>query len=314
MERHARLEALPPDIAMVATVGAFDGVHRGHVALIGSLVREARRRSAQAVVVTFDPHPAAVLRAMAPDLLCDPAERDGRLADLGVDHLVVERFDAALAAQSAEAFVGRLEAGRRLVALLMTETSAFGHARGGTLASMRVLGATQGFAVIEVAQRRSGGDVVSSSRIRAAVAAGRLAEAARLLGRPYAVTGTVVRGDGRGRALGFPTANFAFAEPVALPPDGIYAVRVSWGGDPTHPTRRADGVASLGVRPTFGVGERVLEVFLFETDEDLYDLRLRVAFVRRQRGERRFSSVDGLIEQMHRDVSRARRTLAAPEA
>ena len=252
MQRHASLEALPPDIAMVATVGVFDGVHRGHVALIGSLVREARRRSAQAVVVTFDPHPAAVLRGVAPELLCDPEERDARLADLGVDHLVVERFDAALAGQSAEAFVGRLEAGRQLVALMMTDASAFGRGRGGTLASMRVLGAAEGFAVIEIAQRRTGGDVISSSRIRAAVGAGRLAEAARLLGRPYAVTGTVVRGDGRGRTLGFPTANFAFDEPVALPPDGIYAVRVSWGGGPTPPARRADGVASLGVRPTFG--------------------------------------------------------------
>jgi len=314
VERHASLEDLPADARIVATVGAFDGLHRGHVALIGRLAREARRRRAQAVVVTFEPHPAAVLRGEPPELLCDPSERDARLAALGVDHLVVEPFDAALAAQSAEAFVGRLGGGRELVALLMTATSAFGRGRGGTLASMRNLGAARGFDVVEVGQRRSGRAIVSSSRIREAVGAGRLSEAARLLGRPYAVTGTVVHGDGRGRGLGFPTANLAFDEPVCLPPNGIYAVRVSWGDDPMEPERHADGVASLGVRPTFGVGARVLEVFLLDTDEDLYGHRLRVVFIRRQRGERRYTSVDRLVVQMQRDVARARRLLAPSRA
>jgi len=314
VERHASLEDLPADARIVATVGAFDGLHRGHVALIGRLAREARRRRAQAVVVTFEPHPAAVLRGEPPELLCDPSERDARLAALGVDHLVVEPFDAALAAQSAEAFVGRLGGGRELVALLMTATSAFGRGRGGTLASMRNLGAARGFDVVEVGQRRSGRAIVSSSRIREAVGAGRLSEAARLLGRPYAVTGTVVHGDGRGRGLGFPTANLAFDEPVCLPPNGIYAVRVSWGDDPMEPERHADGVASLGVRPTFGVGARVLEVFLLDADEDLYGHRLRVVFIRRQRGERRYTSVDRLVVQMQRDVARARRLLAPSRA
>ena len=175
----------------------------------------------------------------------------------------------------------------------MTADSAFGRGRGGNLASMQALGAIEGFDVVEVGQRDSQGAAISSSRIRAAVEAGRLAEAARLLGRRYAVTGTVVHGDARGRTLGFPTANLAFEAPVALPPDGIYAVRVSWGGDPLQPDRRADGVASLGVRPTFGHGSRILEVFLLDFDEDLYDARLRVEFVRRQRGERRFTSVEG---------------------
>jgi riboflavin kinase/FMN adenylyltransferase len=311
LERYGSLEALPADIRLVATVGAFDGVHRGHAALVGRLVREARGRSAQAVVVTFEPHPAAVLRGRAPDRLCDPAERDARLADLGVDHLVVERFDAALAAQTAEAFVGRIGAGGRLVALVMTAGTAFGRGRGGTLGSMRALGVAEGFAVVEAPQLRASGEVISSSRIRAAIALGRLTDARRLLGRPYAVTGTVVHGDGRGRRLGFPTANLALDGPVALPPNGIYAARVAWGHDPTRPERQVEGVASLGVRPTFGIGERVLEVFLLDTDEDLYDLRLRLVFVRRQRGERRFSNAERLVEQMERDVARARRVLTA---
>jgi riboflavin kinase / FMN adenylyltransferase len=311
VERHGSLEALPANVELVATIGAFDGVHRGHAALAGRLVREARARSAEAVVVTFEPHPAAVLRGAPPARLCDPAERDARLADLGVDHLVVERFDADLAAQTAETFVGRIGSGRRLVALLMTAATAFGRGRGGTLLSMRVLGVAEGFSVVEAPELRAGGEVISSSRIRAAIGLGRLAEARRLLGRPYAVTGTVVRGDGRGRWLGFPTANLAFDDPVALPPNGIYAARVAWGNDPMQPERQADGVASLGVRPTFGVGGRVLEVFLLDTDEDLYDRRLRLVFVRRQRGERRFSNAERLVEQMERDVVRARQVLAA---
>jgi len=295
---------------MVATIGAFDGVHRGHIALVGSVVQQARRRDASSVVVTFDPHPEAVLRRMPPPLLCDPQERDERLADLGVDHLVIEPFDEDLAAQTAELFVDRLTSDRRLEALVMTAASAFGRRRGGTLAAMQEFGSSQGFEVVEVPQVRIGGDVVSSSRIRAEIGAARLRSAARLLGRRPAVTGTVVHGDGRGRTLGFPTANLAFAGPVALPPDGIYAVRVGIGGDLVRPDRCLDGVASLGVRPTFGVGGHVLEVYLLDLDEDLYDARMRVAFVRRQRGERRFASAEALVRQMRDDVSRARGVLA----
>ena len=314
MERHSSLEALPVGLRMVAAIGVFDGVHRGHRAFIGRLVEEARRRDAPAVLVTFQPHPASVLRGTSPSVLCGPLEQEARLDELGVDHLVVERFDAVLADQSAEDFVARLRAGRRLVALIMTADSAFGRGRAGNLASMQALGATEGFAVVQVGQQHSRGVVISSSRTRAAVEAGRLAEAARLLGRRYAVSGTVVHGDARGRTLGFPTANLAFEAPVAFPPDGVYAVRVSWGGDPLQPVRRADGVASLGVRPTFGHGSRILEVFLLDFDEDLYGVRLRVEFVRRQRGEHRYASVERLVDQMRQDVLRARAVLAGTRA
>jgi riboflavin kinase / FMN adenylyltransferase len=309
MERHSRLEALPVGLRMVAAIGVFDGVHRGHRAFIGRLVQEAHRRGARSVLVSFQPHPASVLRGTPPIVLCDPLERAARLAELGVDLLVIERFDATLASQSAEEFIARLRARRRLVALVMTASSAFGRGRAGDLASMQALGARDGFDVVQVGQHQSRGAVISSSRIRTAVEAGHLAEAARLLGRRYAVTGTVVHGDGRGRTLGFPTANLAFEAPVALPPDGIYAVRVSWGGDALQPERQADGVASLGVRPTFGHGSRILEVYLLDFDEDLYDVRLRVEFVRRQRGERRFASAGRLVDQMQRDVARARAVL-----
>jgi riboflavin kinase/FMN adenylyltransferase len=155
-----------------------------------------------------------------------------------------------------------------------------------------------------------GGQPVSSSRIRAALANGHLAEARRLLGRPPTVTGRVVEGAGRGRELGFPTANLAFDTPVALPADGIYAVQAlfQFRGERWH---TAPGVASLGVRPTFGGGERLLEVHLFGTDRQLYGATMRVAFVRRLRGERRFANADALVRQMARDAARAREILRA---
>ena len=322
MERHAGLETLPVGLRLAVTIGVFDGVHRGHLAVLRALMHAARAARAAPVAVTFEPHPELVLRGAVPPLLCDAEERAALLAAAGVAHLVVQPFDRAFAALSAEAFVERLDArlrayyekdsGRDLAALVMTPESAFGRGRAGTAATMAALGALRGFRVVEIASLRSGAALISSGRIRSLLAEGRLAAAARLLGRRPAVTGKVVRGDGRGRELRYPTANLAFDAPVALPRDGIYAVRVGWGGPhPLAPQRQADGVASLGVRPTFGIGDRVLEVHLFDFDEELYGQRLRVEFVRRQRGERRFQNAAALVAQMDLDAARARRTLAA---
>jgi riboflavin kinase/FMN adenylyltransferase len=292
-------------------VGVFDGLHRGHLAVLKALVRVAARAGAAPVVISFEPHPDLILRGIAPPLLCDPAEREARFAALGVAHLVVQPFDQAFAALSATAFVERLMSRRDLSALVMAPDSAFGRGREGSVEMVGALGARLGFRIEVVRPVRAGGSPISSSRVRGLLSGGRLAQARDLLGRPPAVTGEVVRGDGRGRNLGFPTANLAFAEPVALPPQGIYAVRASWGGtDPLRPARRALGVASLGVRPTFGPGAQVLEVYLLDVAKDLYGERLRVEFVRRQRGERRFDPVEALVAQMGRDVSRARMILA----
>jgi riboflavin kinase/FMN adenylyltransferase len=166
--------------------------------------------------------------------------------------------------------------------------------------------------VVEVPRLAHDGITVSSTRLRGLLAAGRLAELRRELGRPYAVIGKVVVGERRGRDLGYRTANLSFERPVALPPDGIYAVRASWGGsDPLKPRHRRDGVASLGVRPTFNVdGSRVLEVHLFDYRGDLYGRSLRVEFARRLRAERKFASVETLVRQMDRDARRAREVLA----
>ncbi len=311
MRRLESVDELPVGLRFVLAIGVFDGVHRGHQRVIGSLVRAARENAAEPVVLTFDPHPARALRGSAPPLLCDPHERFARLEQLGVGTIVVQTFDAQFAAQPPDQFLGRLCSGRTLAGLVMTAESAFGRDRTGGLPEIRRLSKPLGFKTIEVPRLASDGSSLSSTHIRKLVESGRLSDAARLLGRRYAVIGTVATGDRRGRELGYPTANLAFDEEVALPPDGIYAVRAEWGGgDPLRPERRAEGVASLGVRPTFGGGARILEVHLFDTDEDLYGQRLRVEFVRRLRGERRFNSADALVRQMDRDAARAREVLA----
>ncbi|CAN5754719.1 bifunctional riboflavin kinase/FAD synthetase [soil metagenome] len=305
------IDDLPGDLRFVAALGVFDGLHRGHAAILRTLAATAQRLRAVATVITFEPHPEAVLRGVSPPLLCDPAERLARLGDMGGDLVVVQRFDREFAAQSAETFIDRLARGRELAGLVMSPESAFGRDRAGTLERIRTLSMERGFALAESPSLELGGERVSSTRIRQLIEAGRLSDATTLLGRRYAVIGEVVPGDRRGREMGYPTANLSFAEPVVLPPNGIYATRVSWGGeDPLHPARTADGVASLGVRPTFANdGPRLLEVHLFDFDEDLYGERLRVEFVRRQRGERKFASVPALVHQMDRDATRAQAIL-----
>ena len=311
MQVHADIEGLPAGVRLAATIGVFDGMHRGHMRLIGELVRAARRWRAEPTVITFEPHPDAVLHGSPPPLLCDPAERLAWLGDAGVTQAVLQRFDGAFASQTPEEFLSRLRAGRELAGLVMSPDSAIGRDRAGTPERLREIGGREGFAVDVIEPAVVSGAAISASRIRDALARGRVPDARRMLGRDPAVVGTVVRGDGRGRLLGFPTANLAFRDRVALPSDGIYAVEAGWGGpDPLHPARRAGGVASLGVRPTFEPGSRVLEAYLFDVAEDLYGERLRVAFVRRQRAERRFESAAALVAQMERDAARARAILA----
>jgi riboflavin kinase/FMN adenylyltransferase len=316
MQRLARLEDLPRGRPAYLAIGSFDGVHRGHQAVLRTLVSAARRDGASAAALTFSPHPASVLHPeRAPAQLTTGEDRAARIAALGVEFLVELRFDRDLAAVPAEGFAHRFlrEMGGVARAFVGPDFR-FGRGAAGTAATLEAAG----IAVTTVGPVVVGGQPVSSTRIRAALADGRPALAARLLGRPYDVPGVVVAGEGRGRRLGFPTANVAVPEELVKPAAGVYAV---WGGRedgpaPGPPPRglpAADrpGVANLGLRPTFrGRGLR-LEVHLFDFDGDLYGTRVRVAFLRRLRGERRFPTAEALAERIRRDAARARRLLEA---
>jgi riboflavin kinase/FMN adenylyltransferase len=306
------IDNLPEDTRLVVTVGVFDGVHRGHQQVFRVLEETARELGAMPVVVTFDPHPDAVVAGRAPDMLMDRRERIEHISQLIGGLVVLQRFDEIFRRTTAGEFVERLGGGRNLAGLVMTKVSAFGRDRGGTLPVLREMGAAGGWELVEAPTLDSGGARVSSARIRELVAAGELETAAELLGRPFALVGSVVHGEERGHELGFPTANLDFSQPVALPPDGIYAARASWGGDRILDLRdHADAVVSLGTQPTFGGRVRLMEVHLLDRDENLYGERLRVQFCEWIRGQRRYDSVDELIVQMGDDVERTRIILAA---
>jgi riboflavin kinase/FMN adenylyltransferase len=304
------IDRLPRDTRLAVTVGVFDGVHRGHQQVFRVLEETARRLGAMPVAVTFDPHPDAVVRGRAPDMLMDRLERIEHIGSLIGGLVVLQTFDEVFRRTTAEEFVARLGGGSNLAALVMTKVSAFGRDRGGTLPVLREMGAAGGWELVEAPTLDSGGARVSSARIRELVADGQLKTAGDLLGRPFALVGSVVHGEQRGRELGFPTANLDFAQPVALPPDGIYAARVSWGGPAVlEPNERADAVVSLGTQPTFGGRIRLMEVHLLDRDEDLYGQRMRVEFDTWIRGQRRYDSADELVVQMGHDVERTRQIL-----
>jgi riboflavin kinase/FMN adenylyltransferase len=290
----------------VATIGVFDGVHRAHQQLIRTAVRMARRLRATSVVVTFDPDPHAVLDpADAPPALMPLEERLRLLAGLGVDRIWVIPFTRRFARMSAEEFIARLLARRlRAAALIVGSAFLFGRNRRGDLAVLRRLGPRYGMRVVPVRDIRRGGAAISSSRIRRCIAAGRLADARRLLGRPPAVYGAVVRGAGRGRRLGFPTANLRVTSGV-VPPRGVYAVIVRTAG--SRAARR--GVMNIGIRPTFGSGPAVCEVHLLGFSGTLLRRRASVSLIARLRGERRFHRLEALQRQIRRDIIRARRLL-----
>ena len=294
----------------VVTIGVYDGVHLGHQALIGRVRRMAQELGAASAVVTFDRHPATVVRPdSAPRLLTGLDQRLELLAAQGVDYALVLGFDERRAAESAQDFVREVLVdclGAR--AVVVGHDFHFGHRRGGNVALLQEMGADLGFDVlgINLVGDAPASAAVSSTRIRQAVAAGDVVEAARLLGRPYEVRGVVVRGDARGRDLGFPTANVAVADEILLPADGIYA------GWYERPDSRVHAAAiSVGRRPTFHPEARrsVLEAYLIDFDGDLYGDPARVRFTARVREEVKFDSVEALVGQMERDVDAARTLL-----
>ncbi len=299
---------VPPDLAgAVAAIGNFDGVHLGHRVLVESVRAAARDTGRPAVVLTFEPHPRAYFTPDAPMFrLTSLAAKEVVFARLGLDGLIVRRFDGALAATGAHAFViDFLKGSLGLSGVVVGHDFHFGRGREGTPAVLADLCREAGLSCRIVAPVALGdeADPVSSSAIRAALAAGDIARANALLGYRWFVLGPVRHGDKRGRQLGFPTAN-------VMVPDcglahGIYAVRVRMASG-----RFRDGVASYGRRPTFDDGAPLLETYLFDFSGDLYDQEIAVEFVGYIRGEERFASAEALVERMHIDADAARSLLA----
>ena len=301
---------LSPHVAgTVLTVGTFDGVHRGHLDVLARLVARARRVGRPSLLVTFEPHPLEVLNpSAAPMLLTTRDEKLSLLAETGLDYVAILPFTSELAAQSAEEFVDRVLRERfRLAQLLIGHDHGFGRGREGDVDTLRALGASRGFAVEVVPPVVADtGEAVSSSRIRRALAAGDLAAAAASLGRDYGVSGRVVPGDARGRALGFPTINVRPDSPrKLLPPDGVYAV------DVRTPGGRFGGMMNLGGRPTFGDERRTIEAHLFDAAGDFYGDLVQLAFVRRLRDTMKFDGVEALRAQLATDERDARGALTA---
>ncbi len=294
----------------VVTIGNFDGVHRGHRTLIARTTAEATQRGARAVALTFDPHPAAVLRPDAvPAALQSLEERTALLHESGCDEVVVVPFDAAFAAQGPEEFVDRLLVDRLAAELVVVGTNfRFGRAAAGDVALLIALGEQRGFGVEAIGLVDLGDGPVSSSALRSQLAAGDVEVVARGLGRPFSLTGEVVHGEGRGRTIGIPTANVAVAEGRVLPADGVYAC---WAG--SEGGGRTPAVVNVGWRPTFAGTSRSVEAHLLVDDgPDLYGQRLTLEFVARVRGEQRFEGSEALVARIHEDIRMARELLLAP--
>ncbi len=295
----------------VVVIGNFDGVHRGHQAVLAEAVLQAGPAELSVVVLTFDPHPSAVVGGGAPPMLTTLARRAELLGNLDVARVYVRRFDAAFATWSADRFVRDLVAATlRARIVLVGDNFRFGARRSGDMTLLRALGAELGFVahVHKVVFDEAG--AFSSSRVRLCVAAGDLDGAALVLGRPHAITGTVVHGAKRGRTIGVPTANLDEI-PELLPPNGVYAVRTDLlQADGSMVGPLGPGVMNIGVRPTVGGDpSRSVEVFLLDWSGDIYGATLRVHLVARLRDEQRFDGLDALKAQIARDVDEARRLL-----
>jgi riboflavin kinase/FMN adenylyltransferase len=282
----------------------FDGVHLGHQALIRRLVGDARAAGATPVAATFDPLPAQVLAQDPPQsTLADAPERAALLEHAGAHDVIIFTFDTAFSHQSAEEFIKRVTRAGDVQRIVVGPDFQFGHGREGAVPALQALGERYGYAVTVVEPIEMGGRRVSSTRIRQVLREGDLAIAQALLGRPYSVTGTIVKGEQRGRSLGFPTINVASPPDKLLPHDGIYATWVVLG------KQRYRAASSLGVRPTFGGGPRKLEAYILDFDQEVYGQEATIAFVERLRDEIRFDSAEDLAKQIAKDVKQTRLAL-----
>ena len=294
-----------PRANAVATIGNFDGHHLGHRALLQTVVETARKARETALVLTFEPHPVKIL---APSVelrfLTSPEEKLEHLENAGIDEVVFLDFTPAFAAMSPDDFAKEiLHRSLALSELFVGNHFAFGKDRAGHINDLARFGRQYGFRVHPVTPVAIDGDVVSSSKIRQLIQAGNMERAATLLGRVYGIRGVVVQGKQQGQAMGWPTANLRIPADRVVPPDGVYAART------VHGIQNYDAVAYIGTRPTFGAGERLIEVNLLDQTCNLYGEEITVQFVARVRGDHTFESPDELSKQIARDVEAARISL-----
>jgi riboflavin kinase/FMN adenylyltransferase len=284
-------------------IGVFDGVHRGHQAVISTSAEHARASNGTPVVVTFDPHPEKVLRPQAaPHLLSATQHKIALIRALGVEHLLIITFDKQFAATEPEDFVQKLVAhSKPLREICVGHEWSFGKNRRGNLDLLNTLGSKMTFDVVGIRPVKINSAVVSSTAIRQAIERGDLEKAAEMLGREYTILGTVTHGDNLGKKIGFPTANLS-AHSEQFPPNGVYAAEARIGGE-LHL-----GIINLGIRPTVSGGrsERVLEIHLFDFNHDIYGHDVEVRFLKFLRPEKKFENLDALVRQIRQDVQQAR--------
>lgn len=290
-------------------IGVFDGVHRGHQAVISTSAEHARSANGTPVVVTFDPHPMKILRPTeAPHLLTATQHKIKLIRNLGVQHLLVIKFDKAFAATAPEDFVQQLVThSKPLREICVGHEWSFGKGRRGNLPLLRTLGTQFDFDVVGIpAVKLGNGELVSSTAIRHAIEAGDLVKAAAMLGRDYTILGTVVRGENLGKKIGFPTANLS-AHSEQFPPNGVYFAQAKLN-ETIYP-----GVVNLGYRPTVSSdkAERVLEIYLLDFHHDIYGKDVEVRFVCYLRQEQKFENLDALVRQIELDVQQARKLCLA---
>jgi riboflavin kinase / FMN adenylyltransferase len=306
VQRWRGLEAIPNGWGRsVVTIGVFDGVHRGHAQLIGHAVRRARELSVPCVLMTFDPHPSEVIRPGShPAQLTTLRRRADLVEQLGVDVFFVLPFTAELSRMPADEFVHEVLVERLHVAeAVVGDNFTFGHKALGNIELLRALGQRFGFTAGGVDLLSQGGLTFSSTYIRSCIDAGDVAAAATALGRPHRVEGIVVRGDQRGRSMGYPTANLSTPRHTAIPADGVYACHF------VHRGRTLAAAGSIGTNPTFSGRERRVEAFVLDVDEDFYGEQVALDFVDRLRGMWRFDTTDKLVSQIEDDVARTREVL-----
>jgi riboflavin kinase / FMN adenylyltransferase len=295
------------DPGRAVAIGNFDGLHLGHQAILADLRARGRESRLPTAALCFEPQPKEFFApGSAPARLMRLRDKAEGIGQAGIDELRVLRFDAALAGLEADAFIERVLVGAlRARQVVIGQGFRFGRGRGGDVATLSRAGGARGFAVTELPALQVGGSPVSSTRVREAIAAGRLDEVRQLLGRDYRISGRVIAGRKLGRTLGFRTANIRLHRRVS-PVAGIFAVRASGAGLDRHP-----GVASVGTRPTVGGREWLLEVHLFDFDRELYRERLDVDFIARLRDEACFPDLASMTAQMHEDARLARKLLVA---